>query len=126
MGATVAATGDERKHTFDSGLDIERTFGNDTDMQRTYVRRRRVVAAAALLAVLAIGSPVARAVGGSDGSDGATVTYVVRPGDTLWSVAQRHAPGEDPREVVHEIAALNELGHGPLLPGRSLVLPDLA
>src|SRR5687767_1363882 len=119
MGATVAATDDERKHTFDSGLDTERTFGHDDGMHRTYVRRRRTVAAVALLGVLTVGSPVARAVGGSDEPAEATATHVVRAGDTLWSVAQLHAPGEDPREVVHEIEALNQLGDGPLVPGRS-------
>jgi Tfp pilus assembly protein FimV len=28
------------------------------------------------------------------------VRYHVQPGDTLWSIAQRLAPGQDPRAVV--------------------------
>jgi Tfp pilus assembly protein FimV len=31
---------------------------------------------------------------------GRTVTYLVQPGDTLWSIAQRVAPERDPRAVV--------------------------
>ncbi len=31
------------------------------------------------------------------------VTYVVQPGDTLWSIAGIVAPDEDPRSVVDEL-----------------------
>jgi hypothetical protein len=122
MGRTVAATTDERKHTFDSGLDTERTFGQHERMHRTYVRRRRTVAAGAFLAVVVLGgSPVARAVGGSD-AEPSPATYVVRAGDTLWSIAERHAPGDDPRAVIHQIGQLNDLD-APLVPGQPLLLP---
>jgi len=94
-------------------------------MQRTYVRRRRTLAAAAcLVLVLTVGSPVARAFGGADAPDVPAATYVVKAGDTLWSIAERHAPGEDPRLVIHEIGQLNDLDDGPLVPGRALALPD--
>ncbi len=39
-------------------------------------------------------------------------TYVVRPGDTLWSIAAAIDPGRDVREVVDHLAALNG---GPVL-----------
>jgi Tfp pilus assembly protein FimV len=42
--------------------------------------------------------------------DGAT--YVVRPGDTLWSIAAAVDPSRDVREVVDHLAALNG---GPIL-----------
>jgi nucleoid-associated protein YgaU len=127
MAGTLAARTDERKHTFDSGLDIERAFGHHERMQRTYVRRRAMLAAGVLLATaLTLGSPVARAFGGSgSGPETREVDYVVRSGDTLWSIAEGHAPGHDPREVTFAIGELNELGEGPLIPGQTLLLPDL-
>jgi hypothetical protein len=43
---------------------------------------------------------------------------VVRPGDSLWSVAERLAPGGDPRPVVD---ALSEARHGTVLtPGETI------
>ena len=43
---------------------------------------------------------------------------VVRPGDSLWSVASRLAPGSDPRPVVD---ALSEARNGaPLTPGETV------
>jgi hypothetical protein len=64
-------------------------------------------------------------VGGSDDEVPPTPTVVVAAGDTLWSIAERHAPGEDPRAVIHAIEQLNDLGGGPLLPGDTLSLPPV-
>ena len=48
--------------------------------------------------------------------------YVVKPTDTLWSIALRNYAG-DPRQGVWEIEQRNGL-HGALLrPGERLVLP---
>jgi hypothetical protein len=47
--------------------------------------------------------------------------YVVRPGDTLWSIALRLDPSGDPRPVVDELTG--ELGGASLQPGEQLVLP---
>lgn len=62
-----------------------------------------------------------------DGSGGlrpvAEHRYVVRPGDTLWSIAERLDPGSDPRPLVDAIARANDVDPGSVLPGRSLVLP---
>ena len=50
-----------------------------------------------------------------------SITYVVQPGDTLWTIALDLAPGEDPRPVVD---ALDEISGGALLqPGKRLVIP---
>ena len=48
--------------------------------------------------------------------------YVVRPGDTLWSVAQRMYGG-DPREGVWQIQQRNHLASATISPGEKLVLP---
>jgi Tfp pilus assembly protein FimV len=50
------------------------------------------------------------------------VTYVVEPGDTLWSIAQRVAPGRDPRPVVDAMIEANDLRDG-LRAGQELSIP---
>ena len=57
----------------------------------------------------------------SSGSD-VPRTYVVRPYDTLWSIATSHYAG-DPREAVWRLRELNRLRTTTLLPGQRLVLP---
>ena len=47
--------------------------------------------------------------------------YVVEPGDTLWSIAQRLDPSGDPRPVVAQLAA--EVGGDTVVPGEHVVLP---
>jgi LysM repeat protein len=49
-------------------------------------------------------------------------TYVVKPGDTLWSVAERMYGG-DPRQGIWEIEQRNHLGDATIVPGEKLVLP---
>jgi len=50
------------------------------------------------------------------------VAYVVEPGDTLWSIARRVAPGRDPRPVVDALVEANDL-HGGLQAGQELSVP---
>ena len=48
---------------------------------------------------------------------------VVRPGQTLWSIASRAEPGADPRVVIQQIIEVNAL-RGPVIqPGESLWVP---
>ena len=58
---------------------------------------------------------------GSSGA-GPKHTYVVRPGDTLWSVAQRTFSG-DPRQGVWELQQRNHLAGATIVPGEKLVVP---
>ena len=69
------------------------------------------------MAALAVGY----AAHGSSGA-GHKRTYVVRPGDTLWSIAA-HAYAGDPREGVWEIKQRNHLATATVWPGEKLVLP---
>ena len=69
------------------------------------------------LAALAVGY----AAHGSSGA-GPKHTYVVRPGDTLWSIAERSYAG-DTREGVWEIQQRNHLASATISPGERLVLP---
>jgi Tfp pilus assembly protein FimV len=50
------------------------------------------------------------------------VHYVVEPGDTLWSIARRVAPGRDPRPVVDALVEANDL-HDGLQAGQELSVP---
>lgn len=48
--------------------------------------------------------------------------YVVKPTDTLWSIATRHYAG-DPREGIWKLQQRNHLQGTMLVPGQRLVLP---
>jgi hypothetical protein len=92
----------------------------------TRVRRRRLAAlllAMAVAAALVVGTQAALAAGRGvspsspepappAGAPAAGDTYVVRPGDTLWSIAAAIAPESDPRPIVH---ALRDANGGPQL-----------
>ena len=49
--------------------------------------------------------------------------YVVRPADTLWSIAARTYAG-DPRQGVWELEQRNHLASDTLRPGQKLVIPS--
>ena len=49
-------------------------------------------------------------------------SYVVRPADTLWSIAERTYPG-DVREGVWKLERRNHLRSATLVPGQKLLLP---
>jgi Tfp pilus assembly protein FimV len=71
-----------------------------------------------------LSGPVAHAVGvGGSTQAKPPRTYVVRPGDTLWSIALRTSPSVDPRLVVDAIASANEVDPGALVPGQQLRVP---
>ncbi|MCW2605849.1 MAG: hypothetical protein JWO60_542 [Frankiales bacterium] len=53
----------------------------------------------------------------------AVVQTTVQPGETLWAVAKRVAPGTDPREVVQRLQRLNHLRGSGLQAGQQLLLP---
>ena len=70
-----------------------------------------------LAAALAVGF-FARPSGGA----GPERIYVVRPGDTLWSVALR-THGDDVRKGVWELRRRNHLSVATIVPGQRLVVP---
>ena len=109
---------------FDSALDAEQVFGHHGGMHRTYVRRRLLVALGLVLILLRWGMPAAaRTIHGPDPAAPAVTTYVVRSGDTLWALARRLAPQEDPRLVVDRILSADQVDAGSLVPGQVIVLP---
>lgn len=114
---------------FEQALDTEHAFAHRVRMERTYVRRRRTVAVVATALIAVLMSPLAAgAVRRGEPSAPAaqqvpTQVVVVQAGDTLWSIAQRVRPGDDPRDVAAEIATVNGVQAGGLTVGASLVVP---
>jgi LysM repeat protein len=70
-----------------------------------------------LLAALAVGL-----VAHSSRGAGPERTYVVKPTDTLWSIASR-SYGGDVREGIWKLEQRNHLTTATLQPGQKLVLP---
>lgn len=59
-------------------------------------------------------------------SEPAVVSYEtvsVGYGDSLWQIAARIAPNEDPRDVIDELIQLNQLTESMLRPGQLLYVP---
>jgi Tfp pilus assembly protein FimV len=131
------------KHQFDivDTVDSEQVFGQDEGMiEQTFAlageagrevartpltRRGRALARTLAIAlVVAVFLLVAPGLARGDGPDqpAPRVTYVVEPGDTLWSIARRVAPGRDPRPVVDGLIEANDL-HGGLQAGQELSIP---
>jgi hypothetical protein len=111
--------------------------------QRRAYRRRRATALAliatlAVVVVLLVGAVSTRLAGGGHPSaaagassptsavalraaEVAATSWVVAPGDTLWSIASRIAPDQDVRETVDRLVELN--GSRPISVGQHLRLP---
>jgi nucleoid-associated protein YgaU len=90
-------------------------------------RRRRIALAVLALGVVVVTGQAGAALGGSTlaaperrPSLTASRTVVVQPGDTLWGIAQRMSPNDDPRPIVDALTAA--YGSGPLTPGEILRL----
>jgi len=100
------------------------------EVRPNYALRRAVALVVAALCLLGALSLV-RSVGGflvdapvvpSGGSaTGGVVERTVRPGETLWSIAEAAFPGRDPRPAAHELARLN--GSSTLEAGGRVLVP---
>ena len=60
---------------------------------------------------------------GEGGAGGPERHYRVRPGDTLWSIAEQ-THGGDPREAIWKIRERNGLGSATIVPGQVLLVPS--
>lgn len=98
--------------------------------QAAVYRRRRAVAlvlVATLVATLLLlaSAVLAGSAGGGTPSPAAGTAsaevHVVRPGETLWSIARQLDPRGDVRLTVDRLADLN--GSAPIVVGQRLVLP---
>jgi hypothetical protein len=87
--------------------------------------RRGRIAVILLLAVVAgLVFSLGRVSAGASPVGARPVSTTVRPGESLWSLAERTAPDRDPRDVVAALLAVNHLSEDDeLRPGQVLVLP---
>jgi nucleoid-associated protein YgaU len=88
-------------------------------------RGRRLLAVLMLAGVVAIAALLGSLLDGGSGRLhlAGESSVVVESGDTLWSIAASVADGEDVRDVVAQIRAVNELDSADLVPGQVLQLP---
>lgn len=107
-------------------------YDGRTPSVRAGRRRARLTRRGRLVLVLAAVALLLAAISvGRTGSQAATATETgpvlqqttVQPGETLWAVAQRIAPRNDPREVVAQIRRINHLPSSSLRSGQQLLLP---
>ena len=93
--------------------------------QRAVYRRRRVLAALVGLGLLLTIARAGATLGGSSLATSERLPHVqhvvVAPGDTLWSIARRAAPGHDVRPVVD--AMVHTLGTSTVVAGQTISVP---
>lgn len=87
---------------------------------------RRAMLRIALVPVIALGLAVLllgpRADAGPESVE--TVSHLVKPGETLWSIASAHtAPGEDVRRTVALIRSANGMQSGTVRAGVTITIP---
>lgn len=88
---------------------------------RCWQRNPRLVASGVATAVVGCILLAGNVYGGLNVGRASTVH--VRAGDTVWSLAARHYPGDDLRDRVAQIIAANRLADGTITPGQILELP---
>jgi hypothetical protein len=102
---------------------VSTTVGSKRPVRLTARGRLVVVLVALVLLVVgfSLGHVASQAAG--PGRHVAPPTITVQPGETLWRLAERVAPGSDPRLVVTRIEQLNHLDSPAVLAGQQLVVP---
>jgi len=109
-------------------------MGQLTSRRRLSPRRQRALRTRFNLVLLAVCSLIVVVVAllavrafASTGADSVECQQVVvEKGDTLWTIAQRHAaPTQDIRALVYQIRKLNRLESACIYPGQLLMVPAL-
>lgn len=82
-----------------------------------------IFAVCALVLAGVVSGGVPASAGSEPGQAAVAERVTVRPGDTLWAIALRAAPGVDPRATVAAILDLNALESAAVEAGSVLLLP---
>ena len=88
-------------------------------------RRGRIVVLTFFILMASLASAVlwTTASRADDPVEGPAPTVVVQPDDSLWSIAERVAPGRPPLDVIHDIRTLNGIDNWYVYAGETLVVP---
>jgi LysM repeat protein len=81
--------------------------------------RKFLIAGFMVAASLFVG---AHAVSAGQSHAAASVSYQVKAGDTLWTIASKLEPRKDRREVVYDLIRANHLDSPTIVPGQTLHL----
>ena len=85
----------------------------------TYTYRRATWA----LGFLAIVAVLMLTMAPTSSGAGKPAHHLVKPGETLWSIASTHYHTSDPRQDIYQIEQANSLTDGSIVPGQVIVLP---
>jgi hypothetical protein len=106
----------------------EQLFDARYSEEKTVIKRRRFTLMP-LIALAALGAMVTVPALSGMHLYAATprhyATVVVRPGDTLWSIAAAHsAANVDVQDTIDQITQVNHLSTAGIMPGERLSVPD--
>jgi hypothetical protein len=125
MSTVTISAGSFGAGTFGAGTGA--ACGNRRPAPVRLTRRGRLATTLVLLVAFLTGGVLLAgglATAGTEPGAAATAERVtVRPGETLWSIAQREVPGTDPRDTVEDILRLNHLDSVAVEAGSVLLLP---
>ncbi len=124
-GSAVDAWGARRPAQRSPGLDPSSASIRRRSPECVYRRRRALVGAVAAIVLLA-GATVFGVVGGTGPAAGSVrpgsgPTWLVRSGESLWTIAEHFSGNGDPRPLVAELRA--RLGTDRIYPGELIELP---
>ncbi len=86
-------------------------------------RRGRIVVVVGSMLLIMAGFGLGRASSSSAADTAPATVTVVQPHDTLWSIAERVDPHQDPRITMTKLRAANHLSSFGLQAGQTLTLP---
>lgn len=102
------------------------TVRQATAVAPNYARRRFVVAAAsiALASIAALTALTGQSATATSQPGKADFTYVtVLAGQSLWQIAAKVAPDQNPRDFIAAVVSLNGLTTADVTPGQRIALP---